>query len=48
MIWRLVPPATRAVELAADVALDDLRSAHEGFFPTLMGGGLPGSKAEDR
>jgi hypothetical protein len=34
----VTPPNNRAVEGGFDVELDDLRRAHEGFFPALMGG----------
>jgi phosphoribosylformylglycinamidine synthase II len=41
LLWRVTPPNNRAVEGGFDVELDDLRRAHEGFFPALMGGELP-------
>ena len=39
LFWRITAPNNRAVETGYDVELDDLRRAHEGFFPELMGGG---------
>ncbi|HEX8366810.1 MAG TPA: phosphoribosylformylglycinamidine synthase subunit PurL [Allosphingosinicella sp.] len=38
LFWRVTAPNNRAVESGYDVELDDLRRAHEGFFPALMGG----------
>jgi phosphoribosylformylglycinamidine synthase len=37
LFWRVSAPNNRAVETGFDVSLDDLRRAHEGFFPRLMG-----------
>jgi phosphoribosylformylglycinamidine synthase II len=37
LFWRITAPNNRAVESGCDVELDDLRRAHEGFFPELMG-----------
>ncbi|HYD11720.1 MAG TPA: phosphoribosylformylglycinamidine synthase subunit PurL [Allosphingosinicella sp.] len=36
--WRMSAPGNHAVEVGCDVSLADLRAAHEGFFPRLMGG----------
>jgi phosphoribosylformylglycinamidine (FGAM) synthase-like enzyme len=41
--WRLSAPNNRAVELGCDVSLAELRAAHEGFFPKLMGASLTAS-----
>ena len=41
--WRMSPADNRAVEIAHDVSLADLRAAHEGFFPKLMGASLTAS-----
>jgi phosphoribosylformylglycinamidine synthase len=38
LLWRATPPDNRAVEGGFDIALADLRRAHERFFPELMGG----------
>jgi len=38
LAWRLSAPNNRAVELGSGITLADLRRAHEGFFPALMGG----------
>jgi phosphoribosylformylglycinamidine synthase II len=35
--WRMSPPSSAAIEIVVDVSVPDLRRAHEGFFPALMG-----------
>ena len=40
LFWRITAPNNRAVESGYDAELDDLRRAHESFFPELMGAEL--------